>query len=103
MLTRPLLLNLLQPFRQQFLLPQVLSHCDCALDFLTHLSEPPHLHKQVSANTGEQMLASQGRVSAEPVHCIECIESSGRALRHTNGDRTIQCHDGSRLICIRAS
>src|ERR1700722_13233247 len=42
------------------------------------------------------MVASQGRVSAEPVHCIECIESSDRPLRHTNGDHTIQCHDGRR-------
>src|SRR5580698_4609314 len=87
------LLNLLQPFHQQFLFPQILSHCDCALDFLMRLSKPPELHEQVSANTRKQMVANQGSVSSKPIHRIE---SSGGPLRHTNGDRPIQCHDGRR-------
>ena len=51
------LLQLLQPVRQQFLFPQVLRHCDGALDFFTCLREPAHLHQQVSANAGKEMVA----------------------------------------------
>lgn len=73
-------------FPSAFLFSHIFGHCDCALGFLTRLSEPPHLHKQVSASTGKQMVASQGRVTSKPGNRIECIQPSGRALRPANGD-----------------
>jgi hypothetical protein len=53
----PILIQLLQPVRQQFLLTQVLRHSDGALDFFTGLREPAQLHQQVSANAGKKMVA----------------------------------------------
>ena len=55
--SRGSLLQLLQPVRQQFPFPQVLRHCDGALDFFTCLREPAQLHQQVSANAGKEMVA----------------------------------------------
>src|SRR6202034_4723959 len=57
------LLNLPQPLRQQFLLPQIFRHGNCAFDLSTRLSEPSHLQQQIPANTGQQMVVGQSRVS----------------------------------------
>src|SRR4026209_1799909 len=88
------LLNLLQPFSEQLLLPQVVSHRDCPLNLLTCLGEPSHFREEVSANTVKQMIASQRRVSGERGYGIECIKAGGRPLRHAHSDGPIQCHDG---------
>src|SRR5450755_1059627 len=68
------LLQLLQPVRQQFLFSYVLRHCDGALDFFTCLREPPHLHQQVSANAGKQMVAATS--AAESLSASEAAASS---------------------------
>src|SRR6185369_5834443 len=40
------------------------------------------------------MIASQCRASSGRRDGIECIQPSGRALRHTNSNCSIQSHDG---------
>src|SRR5262249_25758785 len=76
-----------------FLFPQVLRHCDGALDFFTCLREPAHLHQQVSPNAGKEMVAGWRRVTGEGGGCVECVESCGWALDHADGDCAIECHD----------
>jgi hypothetical protein len=57
---------------------------------MARLREVAHFHQQVSANTVKQMIASQRRVTGERGYGIECIKPSGRPLRHTHSDCSIQ-------------